>query len=695
MLKIVLKMGILGFLGLLFFAAQDTFAATLTKPANNLGLVGYWSFNDGAGATTTDFSGNGYHGTTANMEEADWVAGKRGMALSFDGTNEEVTISSGPTLTTTATIAGWFYWDTSDADAASLIRDNTGSSGTGWIFTYTNGTGLAFRIGGTTFLTSIVAAPYQNKWTHYAVVKNGSAVTYYLDGILAYSSSGAPNTANALPWHVMKNGTGGESLKGKADDIRMYNRALSASEVATLYGSSATARKQGNNLGLVGHWSLNDASGATTTDFSGNRNTGVMTNMDPTTDWVNGKFGKALDFDGTNDYVNIPSNLGLSAYPITLSAWVKSTNSNSGLSNTAVALADTGSDNRMFAIGFGTTTKAFIRVGNLAIHAFDGTRDVVDGQWHHLVGVFNSATDIRLYVDGALDKTVTTEGYGIGFNNLNIGRIGRISPFAYMNGRVDDVRVYNRSLSVEEIKALYGSKETIVNASQTNKSTSGLVGMWSFDGKDMLGTTTAYDRSGQGNNGTLTSGPTLAQGKVGQAINFTTNTSDYISVPDNDSLDFGASQNFSVSAWVKTTQGVTVSRWPGILGKDDNTSDGVREAYELLLHSSNIDARWSFALIAGGVGYSAYGQNNIADGQWHHLVGIREGSNIHVYEDGVFIRTEAGTTASLANARVLTIGTYTTGIASTGDFVGQVDEVRIYNRALSTAEVKQLYLMGR
>ena len=60
-----------------------------------------------------------------------------------------------------------------------------------------------------------------------------------------------------------------------------------------------------NNTNLVGSWHLNEGSGATTAaDTSGNGNNGTLTNMDPATDWVNGKFGKALDFDGSDDYVD-------------------------------------------------------------------------------------------------------------------------------------------------------------------------------------------------------------------------------------------------------------------------------------------------------------------------------------------------------------------------------------------------------
>jgi len=77
----------------------------------------------------------------------------------------------------------------------------------------------------------------------------------------------------------------------------------------------------------------------------------------------------------------------------------------------------------------------------------------------------------------------------------------------WFNGTIDEVRIYDRALSQEEITRLYKMGGSKVEASQTSKLTDGLVGSWSFDDPDIYGTT-VVDRSGQGNNGTITNGPT-------------------------------------------------------------------------------------------------------------------------------------------------------------------------------------------
>ena len=87
-------------------------------------------------------------------------------------------------------------------------------------------------------------------------------------------------------------------------------------------------------------------------------------------------------------------------------------------------------------------------------------------------------------------------------------------------------------------------------ASQNQKLTNGLVGLWSFDGADMAGTV-AYDRSGQGNNGTLTNGPSKAIGKIGQGLQFD-GVDDRVPSGTSANFDFTyASSKFTWSGWIR------------------------------------------------------------------------------------------------------------------------------------------------
>src|SRR3989338_8602942 len=116
--------------------------------------------------------------------------------------------------------------------------------------------------------------------------------------------------------------------------------------------------------------------------------------------------------------------------------------------------------------------------------------------------------------------------------------------------------------------------------------TNGLVGYWSFDGKDMAGNT-AYDRFGQGNNGTLTSGPTRAIGKIGQGLSFY-GVDDYVDAGDTASLSISGA--ITISAWIKLNGAVQSNR---IASKSGGVAD---RGYEL-----TIEADYTFHLYLGGV----------------------------------------------------------------------------------------------
>ncbi|MFA6050578.1 MAG: hypothetical protein WC761_05270, partial [Candidatus Paceibacterota bacterium] len=128
LLKIIITLAI-------FALASSASAATLSKPSNNLGLVGYWSFEDATstasvGTKVTDFSGRGNTGTLTNGPT--WTDGKKGKALSFDGSNDEVTTATnyGNTASlNTLTVSVWFK--TSVASGKKIIGLEDAQTGTG------------------------------------------------------------------------------------------------------------------------------------------------------------------------------------------------------------------------------------------------------------------------------------------------------------------------------------------------------------------------------------------------------------------------------------------------------------------------------------------------------------------------------------------------------------------------------------
>ncbi|OGI17455.1 MAG: hypothetical protein A2Z52_00060 [Candidatus Moranbacteria bacterium RBG_19FT_COMBO_42_6] len=153
-------------------------------------------------------------------------------------------------------------------------------------------------------------------------------------------------------------------------------------------------------------------------------------------------------------------------------------------------------------------------------------------------------------------------------------------------------------------------------------------------------------------------------------------------------LDFGASQNFTIAAWVKSSD--LTRNYPMIISKN-NFATLPRIGYNLVLHSSIDSSPWAVELFDDtGAQHWIDGNSNIADGQWHLLVAMRDGNTVRTYQDGGLMteETDASYSGSLLNSQPLAFGKLSDGGL---DFIGSLDDVRIYNYALSLAEVQALY----
>ena len=199
---------------------------------------------------------------------------------------------------------------------------------------------------------------------------------------------------------------------------------------------------------------------------------------------------------------------------------------------------------------------------------------------------------------------------------------------------------------------------------------SNLVGAWGFD--EASGTTTA-DASGRGNTGTL-SGPTRnAGGRFGGALSFD-GINDWVTVPDADSLDL--TSGMTLEAWVRPT--AIGSNWRSVLLKE--------QPGDLI-----------YALYAGdGAGRAATHIFTTADrglsgttatplNAWTHLAATYDGATQRIYVNGVQAASRAQTGAIRVSTGALRIGG--NNIWSNEWFAGLIDELRVYNRALSAAEV--------
>lgn len=465
--------------------------------------------------------------------------------------------------------------------------------------------------------------------------------------------------------------------------------------------------------GLIGVWSFDgpDMDWADTTseakDRSGNNNHGNVVGATV----IPGKHGQGLSFSGGEnddrvDMGDIPNSD--SGNKLTVSYWLKPANlavkqgqiskwndATSVAGNTwGVRTTNSSSDEiYVFIANSSDAGDNYFTTSNL---------DLANGQWSHITFVYDgagltNADKLKIFKDGAqvsgsfqgtipssLNPTASPVAVGL--------RLVTVTGNTCLDGAMDEVRIYDRALSPSEIGDLYRLGEDRINTSLTNKNTSGLVGMWSFDGPDMNWadtTSEAKDRSGNNNHGDV-AGATAAAGKRGQALSFN-GSSNYVTIGD--VLDFNYNGQFSVSAWIKPNALPGNDSYKCIVSKMDNEAPLSGWYFGLWNSLGQLGLYYD-----DNSGNQTMATTNeiINTGIWQHVVGVYNNETITIYLNGVpqsNSETATAATSSVNNNVPLCIGCDDN--ATDEIFDGAIDEVRVYSRALSPAEIGDLYHMGQ
>jgi hypothetical protein len=274
-----------------------------------------------------------------------------------------------------------------------------------------------------------------------------STIYYTTNGTVPTTNS--PSVANYGV--VFLNAPYSNSVRAFTRASGYMDSAISTSAVFTVVGSAPA--------GLTGQWKFDEGSGSVANDSSGNSNTGYVY----AATWTTGKVGSALSFGTATSYVQIASRASLnSTTTMTVMAWVRlnATADYQPLIGKAVAA----NDNyiwAMYARDYGDSSykpNFYINWDN------DGTWDsgefvsgssvLQTGVWYHVAGVYDGAA-LSFYQNGALVAT-SAAVHAIPTNGVAI-RVGQSACFSgeYLNGRADDVRVYRRALTSNEIYSIY------------------------------------------------------------------------------------------------------------------------------------------------------------------------------------------------------------------------------------------------
>lgn len=423
--------------------------------------------------------------------------------------------------------------------------------------------------------------------------------------------------------------------------------------------------------GLIAWWKL-DGNAKDSTPYGYN---GTVTGTTSAAD-RKGKNPGALAFNGTSDQIVVsnfdPTVLTQAQYGAswTLSAWVKYTGSGAQ----SVILGKPG-NNAGLVVGANGHFDFQVRDSSVINHSIDsGSADTTS--WHHLVGTY-AAGSLQFYMDGQLVGTTSTPSMLAYGSVLGIGSGGNSNW--YFPGSIDDARVYNRALSAAEVTALYKQYDPGVQAASGEK---GLVGWWKLDGD-------AKDSTPYGDNGIITGTTTVAdrEGKANGALRWQ-GSPDRVLIPDAPVLN--------------PTSSMTVSTW----FYANNVSTGVQRivskfasgGYSLYITGSGtVDGCGDNNLCAkvrvnGADTYAIVPSSTLNNQNWYHLAMSYDGTNVRLYINGSVAATSANTSGPITTAAVpLCFGTNNATCGSNFLNAANIDDVRLYNRALTQSEIQNLY----
>lgn len=411
--------------------------------------------------------------------------------------------------------------------------------------------------------------------------------------------------------------------------------------------------------------SFDSVAGGIVSDASGFHNDGTVRGAVPEP----GKVGNALRFDGVDDWITIADSASLDlTSAMTLEAWVnpsKLTQWHTVLLKESAA----GMAYELYAHNPDISRPAAYGTLNGTIRGVTGTASLPTNTWTHLATTYDG-TNMQLFVNGALVRTVARTG----LMNATTGplRIGGNLPWGgeFFAGLIDEVRAYNRALTASEITADMNRGSMPPPPPPPTPTPAGPVLALGFN--EAAGSAIAHDTSGAAHDGTIREAQFVA-GKYGNALSFD-GVNDWVTVADAADLDLTSAM--TLEAWVRPSD---LAGWRTVLMKESADS----AAYEL--YANEETNRPSAYFVAGTTFKGVTGTAALSTAAWTHLATTYDGANMRIYVNGVLARTVARTGAINATAAPLRVG----GNNAWGEFfAGLIDEVRVYNRALSQAEIQ-------
>jgi hypothetical protein len=628
------------------------------------GPVAEYSFDEdlGEGTTVKDLSGDG---NTATIEGAEWSQhGKYGGGMRFDPAKEarlSVPASEDLDLDEEFTLEAWVRPEGEQEEYATIFgKENSVSPHFAYIaYAHTpyNAPEVFFDESAAHHLGGAGGTPVPDTWTHIALTDDGAHSRLYVNGQLVDTAEAVPIPSTDGDLVIGGNKAFAAFFKGRLDEVRVYNRALDGTEV----GADMETPIQTPKAGPVAEYSFDEDPGEGTTieDQSGDENTATIEGAA----WSpHGRYGGAMSFGGEGQTLSVPASPELDPNEeFTVEAWVHPE------SNPAI-------ENLLEKENSGEPTYGYLLTdqhGQLGAYFQEesGYTRYSPGEglephvWTHVALVYDGAR-VHLFIDGAEVESGPAPSFAETDGALVIGGGGGLGGNSF-DGRIDEVRVYDRALNTAEVA---GDMEAPI---QTQRS--GPLAAYAFDEGEEAGES-AEDVSGNEHTATIEDG-TRTKGRYGGAVEFSgLGGTECVTVPD--ALDLRVSEEFTLEAWVRPDNGVYGD--PVVVRES-----GGKNAFGLGLGLGSEGEETAGGFIGHGKGTETAGGGIVHEKTWSHVATTYDGRYIRVYVDGELVDTEEATTPPLAGEGNLKIGCD----GPDGQFTGRIDEVRFYGRALNPAEV--------
>ena len=696
----------------------------LATDAGNIttNLQAHWKLDETSTFTVSDSAGS-HTGTVTGFTS--WTQGIVGNAIQLDGVNDYIDVSSysGVTGKTPRTVAAWIKTD--KIHTGAIVDWGEQQSGQDWHLQVQDqrndpdvpkGSLQVGVWGGLVLGTTNVC---DGTWHHVAAVLDPavsndpkpSDVTLYVDGQMEHPVRVLDHSIDTSALSHVRLGAreDGRHFDGILDDVRIYDRALTASEIISLMGYpkevSGNPRVLGDQIDMGAYefqpilhqWNFNELAGDMVIDNVGTAN-GALLNFDTSTcstgdcPWTDDSArGCVLQFDGNDDLVSVGP-LDVQGGTMSISAWLKAdsfSTSDGRIISKATGTAEQdhywmlstitqGNDRRLrFRLrttdgGITTTSTLIASSGNLSVDT-----------WTHVIAVYDGSSMI-LYKDGELVGSQAKSGMiaanaavDVSIGNQPVGAGNQ--PF---DGMMDDIRIYSTALSPQQVKMSYQPQSAPISSCVYPD----LIAHWKLN--ETSGST-ASDVTGShsGNLINFPADPWISNGKVNGALDFD-GTDDRL---DAGIIEVGGSA-ITLAAWFNadsftTSDGRIISRASGTAEQDhywmlSTILQGNDHRLRFRLRSNDCGITTTSTLTATG--------GNLATGVWTHAAAVYNGSTMKLYKDGLEVGSMAKNGTLISSTSVgVGIGNQPVGDGNR-PFDGILDEVMVFDRALSQSEIQDL-----